>query len=133
MRGKIFLLMTAGVLAACATVPQQPATPAPVCSGKAECTAEWAEARTFVLSHAAYKIQTYSRDFLQTFNPSEDSPQLAASVNKQPMPGGRYKIVGSFWCDNIFGCIPDPTTTLNAFNQAVAAAGESDTPTQGAR
>ena len=115
-------------LSACAAPgPVKPITPAPVCSIQAQCTAEWAEARTFVLNNAGFKIQTYSRDFFQTYNATGDSASLAASVNKQPLAGGAYKIVASFWCDNIFGCIPNQRTTLDQFNRAVAAAGAHDT------
>lgn len=121
-------ILAALTLAGCAAPgPVKPIAPAPVCSTQAQCTAEWAEARTFVLNHAGYKIQTYSRDFLQTYNATGDSPSLAASVNKQPMAGGAYKIVASFWCDNFIGCIPNQRTTLDQFNRAVAAAGAHDT------
>ena len=121
-------ILAALTLAACAAPgPVKPIAPAPVCSTQAQCTTEWAEARTFVLDHAGFKIQTYSRDFLQIYNATGDSPSLAASVNKQPLAGGAYKIVASFWCDNIFGCIPNQRTTLDQFNRVVAAADAQDT------
>jgi len=127
-------ILTTLTLAACAVPgPVKPIAPAPVCSTQAQCTAEWAEARTFVLDHAGFKIQTYSRDFMQTYNATGDSPSLAASVNKQPMAGGAYKIVASFWCDNIFGCIPNQRTTLDQFNRAVAVAGAHDTSSAAGR
>lgn len=117
-------------LSACAAPgPTKPIAPAPMCATKAQCTAEWAEARTFVLDNAGFKIQTYSRDFMQTYNATNDSPSLAATVNKQPMAGGEYKIVASFSCDNFLGCIPNQYTTLDKFNRAVAAAGAQDIST----
>ena len=128
MRLRHSLAGAALLLAACAAQgPQKPIAPAPVCSGAAQCTAEWAEARTFVLQNAGYKIQTYSADFMQTYNPMGESPSLAAQVNMQPLAGGAYKIVASFWCDNLFGCVPNQWDTLDAFNRSVAAAGQQDT------
>lgn len=115
-------------LSACATPgPVKAIAPAPVCATPAQCSAEWAEARTFVLQNAGYKIQTYSSDFMQTYNATDESTSLAATVNKQPVPGGAYKIVASFSCDNMFGCFPNAGTTLDQFNRAVAAAGALDT------
>jgi hypothetical protein len=110
-------------LGGCATTPQAPLAPAPTCSTEADCTAKWAAARTFVLSHAGYKIETYSADFLQTFNPGEGDTQLAATVNKAPLPGGGYAIQATFFCGNVFGCTPSARDTLDQFNKAVAAAG----------
>lgn len=86
---------------------------------------KWAAARTFVLEHAGYKIQTYSPDFLQTFSPGEYDADLAAEVNKEPIPGGGYRIVAKFWCNNLFGCNPNQWTTLDAFNRYVASVGGS--------
>lgn len=107
----------------CASVPQTPIAATPVCAGAAQCQAEWDAARTFVINNAGYKIQTYSQDFFQTYNATNDSPDLAAIVNKQPDGPDRYKIVASFSCDNLFGCIPNQWKTLDAFNRTVAAAG----------
>lgn len=116
-------LVCAGLLSGCVTAPKVAMAPTPICHGKQQCSVEWAEARTFVIDHAGMKIQTYSSDFLQTYNPINDTTDLAALVNKQPLPDGSYKIVARFWCDNIFGCLPDQTATLSEFNRKVAAAG----------
>ncbi len=128
MRHRLTISVLSLLVAACAAdAPQTPIAPAPICAGTPQCTAEWAEARTFVLQNAGYKIQTYSPDFMQTYNPSGESPSLAAQVNMQPLAGGSYKLVASFWCDNLFGCIPNQWKTLDSFNLAVAAAGRRDT------
>lgn len=126
---KTTTICAAVALSACVANPvyRGPIAPAPVCAGKAQCAAEWNEARTFVINNAGYKIETYSRDFLQTYNSVDESTALDATVNKQPLPGGRFKIAASFGCDNSLGCFPDPRATLNAFNKAVAAAGVQDT------
>ena len=127
MKTGLFCAIVGVGVTGCATAPQTlPTVPTPVCISRPQCTAEWAAARTFVLDNAGYKIQIYSPDFLQTYNPGDESTSLAATVNKQPMAGGAYKIVGSFWCNNMFGCFPDPTVTLDQFNRAVEAAGAMD-------
>ncbi len=122
-RRLILIAASAVVVSGCATAPTTPIAPAPVCSGPAQCRAEWDAARTFVINHAGYKIQTYSRDFMQTYNATNDSPSLAVIVNKQPDGAGRYKIVASFACDNFIGCVPNQWTTLDKFNRVVSAAG----------
>jgi hypothetical protein len=102
-----------------------PVADAPTCKSEAQCAAEWAAARTFVLGHSAYRLQTYSADFMQTYNPSEGDPQLAAEVNKEPIPGGGYTIAARFFCANLFGCVPNARGVLDAFNRTVSAAGAS--------
>ncbi len=68
---------------------------------------------------------------MQTYNPVGDSMDLGAQVNKQPLPGGRYKIVASFYCNKdplgLLACTPPARATLDKFNRAVAAAGAQDT------
>ena len=120
------------MLGGCVATPtyQGPIAATPVCASRAQCAAEWNEARTFVLANVGFKIETYSRDFMQTYNPVGDSMDLGAQVNKQPLPGGRYKIVASFYCNKdplgLFACTPPARATLNAFNKAVTAAGRTD-------
>ena len=125
MRTAATLGILAAAVAGCATTGAPVAiAPTPICSSDAQCTAEWDAARTFVIEHAGYKIQTYSRDFFQTYNASDESTSLAAIVNREPDGRGRYKIVAAFACDNLFGCIPHRAQALDAFNRAVAAAGQ---------
>jgi hypothetical protein len=107
-------------LCGCATVPQTPIAATPSCTTDADCTAKWAAARTFVLEHAQMKIETYSADFLQTYNPPEYGIQLAASVNKEPITGGGYMIHAKFWCNNLFSCSENPRAALDGFNRYVA-------------
>jgi len=83
---------------------------------------KWAAARTFVINHAGFKLQTYSADYMVTYSPSGGSTALGAEVNKQPVQGG-YALVARFWCDNMFGCVPNANDTLKAFTIAVNAVG----------
>jgi hypothetical protein len=123
-RYTVALLAGLGV-AACASVPQAAISPAPTCSTDSDCTAKWAVARTFVIAHAGYKIQTYFPDLIQTSNPSNDDSKLAAQVNKNPSPWGGYRIEAQFYCANTFGCSQSARDTLDQFNREVSAAGTS--------
>jgi hypothetical protein len=123
-KNAIFLLVSSILLNACAGGAQPDQTPiaaTPTCSNPAECDAKWAAARSFVLSHSGYKFQTYTNDFMDTFNPSDGAVQLGAQVNREPQPDGTTRIVAKFWCDNIFGCSPPVRQTLDQFNQALNA------------
>jgi hypothetical protein len=116
-------MLAAAALAGCVTMPAEPIAAAPTCMTDADCSVKWAAARTFVLSHAGYKIQTYSTDYLETYNSVDTSTDLAAQVNREPLPGGGYQITGRFWCANIFGCVPGARETLDGFNRYVASIG----------
>ncbi|HEY1724000.1 MAG TPA: hypothetical protein VGF89_01150 [Steroidobacteraceae bacterium] len=115
----------AASLISCATTPSAPIAPAPICSSDADCTVKWAAARTYVLQNTAYKIQTYSPDFMQTFNPGPGDAALAATVNKAPQPNGTYAIVATFFCNNMFGCVPSASLVLDGFNRYVAGVGNA--------
>jgi hypothetical protein len=98
--------------------------PTPTCSTDADCTVKWGAARTFVLAHTVYKIQTYSPDFMQTFSPAaDDAFNLAAEVNREPLPGGGSRIVAKFWCGPRWDCSENQGKLLDEFNRTVAAAG----------
>jgi hypothetical protein len=122
MRRYIVTLLAGLGLVACATVPQAPISPTPTCSTDSDCTAKWTAARTFVLAHAGYRIQTYFPDYMRTSNPVEESPTLAAEVNKSPSPSGGYLIAAQFYCMNDVDCAPYARNTLDEFNREVAAA-----------
>lgn len=113
----------------CATAAVDPAKQArvqasvPTCEGAEECELKWAAARRWVLENAGFKLQNVTNDFLETYNPTNHSPSLAARVMKEPIGGGRYRIVVSLWCANMFGCIPDAWDAAQAFNNYVNAAG----------
>jgi hypothetical protein len=116
----IAALLTAG----CATMgPKAPIAPAPTCATEADCAVKWSSARSFVLAHVGYKFQTYSPEFMETFSPVNGTTDLGAQVNREPLPGGGYRIVAKFWCDNLFGCFPNQWETLDGFNRSVAAVG----------
>jgi hypothetical protein len=120
---RLSVIVAVLALAGCATVPQAPIAASPTCATDADCAIKWAAARTFVLDHSAYRVQTYSADYLNTFGPANNEPGLAMQINKAPIAGGAYVIDARFGCGNMFGCIPNARLTLDQFNRTVAAAG----------
>lgn len=125
--GGLFVLILAG----CAATPspdlavkqKQVNDTIPTCREAKECEIKWATARQWVLTHSGYKIQNITADYLETYNSVGGSTSLAARVQKLPNPDGSYRIEASFWCDNMFGCVPlSPLDALLNFNQTVNAA-----------
>jgi len=94
----------------------------PTCDGDADCKAKWEAAQLWVVHNAGFKIQTATDVLIETYNPTGGSPSLAARVTKEPLGGGRYKLVVYVWCDNVFGCVPDGWQAAINFNQVVGAA-----------
>ncbi len=94
----------------------------PVCEGERDCAAKWEAAQLWVVRNAGFKIQTVTSVLIQTFNASNHSIYLAATITKEPQGGGRYRILSSFSCANMFGCSPDPAKAIVEFNRFVSAA-----------
>jgi len=109
----------------CATVTQQQQAEmdetAPLCYGEKDCEVKWAAARTWVLNNSKMKIQIYSDDLIETYNPPPDSPLLAARVTKIPAPNMKecYGISVYVWCKNMFGCVPDIHSAVVNFNNYI--------------
>ncbi|MDP3124577.1 MAG: hypothetical protein Q8M84_02990 [Thiobacillus sp.] len=94
----------------------------PTCSGVDDCNAKWEAAQLWIVHNSAYKIQTATSVLIETYNPSQHSPSLAARVTKEPQGGGKYRLLVALWCDNMFGCAPDAYAKALEFNKAVGAA-----------
>lgn len=123
LQRSVIFLASITLMSGCATPQSQtPIAEAPTCSAQADCDLKWAVARSFVLSHSGFKFQTYTSDFMETFNPTGGAVQLGARVNREPQPNGTFKIAAAFWCDNVFGCVPNARETLDQFNRTVAGA-----------
>lgn len=84
----------------------------PTCSDSKECEIKWAAARSWIISNAGWKLQHVTSDFLETYNAVGGSASLAVRVVKEPQANGSYRILGSIWCDNMFGCVPDQFEAL---------------------
>lgn len=94
----------------------------PTCDGEQDCNAKWEAAQLWVVHNTGYKIQTATNVLIETYNPVDQRASLAAQVTKEPLGGGRYKIVARLRCGNMFGCVPDPWSAAMDFNRAVGAA-----------
>lgn len=108
-------------LAGCMTPsgPEHTSTPAPTCDGEADCKAKWEAAQLFVVKHSDQKIQVATEVLIETYNPTY-STNIAMRVTKEPLGGGRYKIVALAFCANPFGCKIKPSTLEYQFNLEIA-------------
>lgn len=91
----------------------------PICDIKLDCTAKWEAAQLWVAKNAGYKIQTATNVVIETFNPTRDDTYLAAKITKEPIGSGKYKIVATLWCNNMFGCNPNKWDASVNFNKFV--------------
>lgn len=126
---KLLAIVAAAALGGCAVQsPERQAVMAeaqrtvPVCVGERDCAAKWDAAQLWVVRNAGFKIQTANNVLIQTFNPTNHSIYLAATITKEPQGGGRYRILAQFGCANMFGCKPDPAQAIVDFNRYVNAA-----------
>lgn len=115
------------VLAACASSPERQAKmeeinrTIPTCSGEKDCKAKWEMAQVWIVKNAGYKLQTATDVLLQTYSPTGSSTSIGVRALKEPVGAGRYNIMVSVWCDNIFGCFPDAHAAAIDFNRTVGA------------
>lgn len=123
-------ILAAAMLAGCATTPDPKRQAVldeinrtiPTCAGVDDCNAKWEAAQLWVIHNARFKIQTATTVLIETYNPSDSSPHLAARVTKEPLGGGKYRLLVTVWCDNWIGCVSDPYEKALDFNRTVAAA-----------
>lgn len=96
----------------------------PVCDGEKDCAAKWEAAQLWVSQNAGYKIQISSNVIIETYN-SQDST-LAASITKEPLGSGKYKIIAKIWCSyedqGPYSCRPYSLDATLDFNAKVTAA-----------
>jgi hypothetical protein len=93
----------------------------PVCDGERDCAAKWEAAQLWVVRNVRFKIQTVTNVLIQTYNSTNSSLYLGATIIKEPQGGGRYRILASFACANAFWCSPDPARARVDFNRYVSA------------
>ncbi|TAN06730.1 MAG: hypothetical protein EPN38_07685 [Rhodanobacteraceae bacterium] len=93
----------------------------PVCVSDADCKAKWDAAQLWIVHNAGYKLQTVTDVLLSTYNSVGGSPDIAVQVTKEPIGGGKYKILVSVSCDNLFGCVPNQWDAALDFNKTVSA------------
>ncbi len=77
------------------------------CDNDQLCKTMWDRATYFVNNNAGFKIQIHNDTIIETYNPSNASPKLAFSINKEPLGNNKYRIWVKAWCANIFRCQPN--------------------------
>lgn len=104
---------------------------APVCTGADECARAWSAARRWVLDNAGYRIQTYSEDYIETYQGFDSAElQLAARVTREPITAISARIVIELGCRNHYGCGARPPYQAGLeFNQYVKDAMRSTAKT----
>lgn len=130
MRVKLSICIAAAavMLCGCAASPQMLAAQKafresiPVCNGVSDCQVKWEAAQLWVVQNAGVKVQTATSVVIETYNSPESSTRLAVRVTKEPLGGGRYRIVALAGCANIFGCQPNHLAAALDFNRQVSAA-----------
>lgn len=117
-------------LTACASNPQHQAQLAefeasrPTCDGQEQCDAMWERAQVWVAQNSRLKIQTATNVLIETYGGRQHDTTLSMRVLKEPMGGGKYRIVFSGGCNNMFGCSPTTAEAGIVFNAYVNAASE---------
>lgn len=94
----------------------------PVCRGERECELMWSAAKQWVEDNSHYQIKLLTVDHLETHSPTGGSSWLGMAISKVPNKDGSYRLRSRMWCDNMFGCNPEPEDALIALNKAVNAA-----------
>lgn len=123
------LLFAVHLISGCAMVPtaESQAKQAelgrtiPICIGETDCKAKWEAAQLWIVHNAGYKIQSATSVLIETYNPTQYDTNLAARVTKEPLGGGKYRLVIAVWCNNMFGCTPNALDTALDFNKKISA------------
>ena len=93
----------------------------PICNGEKDCAAKWEMAQFWVSRNSEYKIQTSTNVIIETY--SSPDRRIDVRVTKEPMGGGKYKIVAQVGCNyRINSCMRDELDAILDFNRQVSAA-----------
>jgi hypothetical protein len=94
------------------------------CDGADECGIKWSRALDYVSKHSGRPFQTMTDTFAQTPAP-QGSAQMAATLRKEPLGRGRYRIALQVVCGNNYLvsklCEPLLQGYVVGFNQSVNA------------
>lgn len=93
----------------------------PVCNDEKDCNAKWEAAQLWIVHNSGFKIQTATNVLIQTYNATGGSAAIAVQATKEPIGGGKYKILVRVSCDNMFGCVPNQWDAALDFNRKVGA------------
>ncbi len=132
MKRNIAAALLAATLVGCATTGQSSAalkqdfqSGIQSCEGQAQCDAAWEAAQVWVAQNSRLKIQTATNVLIETYGSGQYDPTLAMRVLKEPQGSGKYRIVFSGGCNNMFGCQPNVFDAGVRFNEAIKAAMQS--------
>ncbi|MBL5904459.1 PDZ domain-containing protein [Serratia fonticola] len=89
----------------------------PICQSDKQCEAAWSGARQWINENCGMKIQTYSNDYIETYNSIGSSAATSCQVNKTLLPNGITAISIKIQCANIIGCVPDQYESVMKFNK----------------
>jgi hypothetical protein len=89
------------------------------------CKERWERAQIWVAKHSMFKIQTATDVLIQTFGTQNDV-RYTFSVTKEPLGGGKYRIVAEVVCGswNIHMCRPPEMPELRTAIHYFIATGE---------
>ncbi|MHA7847108.1 PDZ domain-containing protein [Serratia sp. D1N4] len=122
MKKVLLIVLSILWLSGCASKAERSAQQAeidktiPICQSDKQCAAAWSGARQWVNQNCGMKIQTYSNDYIETYNSIGKSAATACQVNKTPLPNGNTAINIRVSCANMFACVPDQYQSVIKFN-----------------
>lgn len=130
MKNMMLAIAVLALLSGCAGIRQKQAEmqrefeqSIPHCEGEKQCSERWSAAQVWVSKNCGMKIQLATDSLIETYNSAaaRNSTTLGASVTKEPLGNGRYRIAIRTGCANIFGCFPDAHQSALDFNRYVGS------------
>ena len=123
----VLMIVVSLALSGCASNQQRTAqremynSTIPVCNKGEDCDNKWDAAQIWVSKNCGMKIQLVNDTIIETYNSSKNSTHLAASILREPIGNGKYKITIKTGCNNIFGCVPNALEAAISFNKYVSS------------
>src|SRR5262245_4085639 len=121
------LCIAAGLLSGCApmTIPSNYAATSMssnplLCASKAQCDIYWQRAQAWVANNSEYRLQTVTDTIIETQGPILSRSALAFRVTRVPDNADGARIVVVAACGSAFGCKPESSAAVTAFEHFVA-------------
>lgn len=124
MKKVVALFLGGLVLSGCTANKIDPALKAEaakplICENEKQCDLYWKRSQFWLANNSAWKIDTATDTLISTHNPAEYDPRLAYQVSKMPSEDGSSRIYIKPYCNNIFGCQPEPYSAVVSFKTFV--------------
>lgn len=84
----------------------------PICQSKSECDSKMEAAYLWVSKNADYRIRSSNSVMIETYGPLHADGDVAMTVEKTALGGGKYALVTKMWC-NPRGVINKHPTPMN--------------------